>query len=61
MNIAFSSNRKRGLTLLEIFVILAVISALALLLVPALFTSKKRAQRISCVNGNRSDKDSLDR
>lgn len=50
MNVALSSNRERGLTLLEIFVILAVISVLVILLVPALHRAKIRAQRISCNN-----------
>jgi prepilin-type processing-associated H-X9-DG protein len=48
MNIAFSPKRERGLTLLEIFVILAVISILAALLIPALLYGKVRAQRITC-------------
>jgi prepilin-type processing-associated H-X9-DG protein len=51
MNIALSSKRERGLTLLEIFVILAVISILVILLMPALHQAKIRAQRITC-NGD---------
>ena len=50
MKPSLSSNAERGLTLLEIFVILAVISVLALLLVPALNRAKIRAERISCVS-----------
>jgi hypothetical protein len=50
MNIFLSSKRERGLTLLEIFVILAVISVLALLLIPALLKAKARARRIYCIN-----------
>ena len=50
MKTSLSPNTERGLTLLEIFVILAVISVLALLLMPALHRAKVRAQRISCVS-----------
>ncbi len=50
MNVSLSPNRERGLTLLEIFVILAVISVLTLLAIPALHRAKLRAQRIYCTN-----------
>ena len=48
MKTSLSPTTDRGLTLLEIFVILAVISVLGLLLVPALNRAKIRAQRITC-------------
>jgi prepilin-type processing-associated H-X9-DG protein len=46
-----SCHREQGLTLIEIFVILAVIAALAAVLIPALHVAKVRAQRITC-DGN---------
>jgi competence protein ComGC len=45
-----SCHREQGLTLIEIFVILAVIAALAALLLPTLIKDKVRAQRINCVS-----------
>jgi hypothetical protein len=50
MNIVLPSKRERGLTLLDIFVVLAVISILAIMLIPALHRSKIRAKRIYCTN-----------
>jgi competence protein ComGC len=47
---SISSHKERGLTLIELFVILAVIAALAALLIPALIRAKATAQRISCVS-----------
>jgi prepilin-type processing-associated H-X9-DG protein len=47
---SLSSHWARGLTLIEIFVILAVIAALAALLFPTLIKDKVRAQRINCVS-----------
>jgi competence protein ComGC len=50
MRPSLSSGKEHGLTLIEIFVILAVIAALAALLIPALIRAEARARRISCVS-----------
>lgn len=50
MKISLSLHKARGLTLLEIFIILAVISVLAIMLIPSLHNAKIRAQRIQCVS-----------
>ena len=50
MNTAFTRSSNHGFTLVEMFVILAVIAILAVLLPPALASAKKKAQRINCVN-----------
>ena len=43
-------DRNGAFTLTELFIILAVVSILAVLLVPAFSRAKKRAQRISCTS-----------
>jgi len=50
MKASLSSYKERGMTLIEIFVVLVIISILAVLLIPALINAKHRALRISCVN-----------
>jgi competence protein ComGC len=45
-----SFHKERGLTLLELFVILAAISVLASLAIPALLKARARARRITCIN-----------
>jgi type II secretory pathway pseudopilin PulG len=44
------SKRNRAMTLIELFVIVAVLALLAALLLPALVGAKARAIRMSCVN-----------
>jgi prepilin-type processing-associated H-X9-DG protein len=50
MKPSISSQRALGLTLIELFAILAVIAVLAAVLIPALVRAKARAQRIGCVS-----------
>src|SRR5579862_6123784 len=45
-----SINRERGLTLVELLVVIAVIAIVAAMLIPAPTMNKARALRIQCVN-----------
>jgi type II secretory pathway pseudopilin PulG len=50
MNTTFGRSSRHGFTLVGLLVILAVIAILAAMLLPALASSKQKAQRINCVN-----------
>jgi type II secretory pathway pseudopilin PulG len=50
MNATTAPRLKRGFTLVALLVIIAVLAILVALLLPALATAKKKAQRINCVN-----------
>src|SRR5882762_3784422 len=50
MKLAISKNQNRGLTVLEISVVLAVLLLLACLILAALYKANQVAHRISCTN-----------
>jgi type II secretory pathway pseudopilin PulG len=46
---------KQGFTLVMLFVVVAVLAILAAMLLPALASAKKKAQRINCINNLKQD------
>src|ERR1035437_1415998 len=50
MNSTFRYFSRQGFTLVGLLIIIAVLAILAAMLLPALASAKKKAQRINCVN-----------
>lgn len=50
MKLSFGAEKERGLTLVELFVVLAVIAVLGSVFIPAAIKRKERALRIQCVS-----------
>jgi type II secretory pathway pseudopilin PulG len=50
MNTTFGRSSTYGFTLVALLVIIAIVAILAAMLLPALASAKKKAQRINCVN-----------
>jgi prepilin-type N-terminal cleavage/methylation domain-containing protein len=50
MKTSLSTQRERGLTLVELFVVMVIIAVFAAMIIPASTLNKARAYRIQCVN-----------